>query len=227
MRPLANGARDHAPEDGPILPAHELAVACERDVVHRDDGGARTAKGHGVLRVHEVGADRGGEACGSVQAMRSSCEPVESTTGSTPSGTRSGRRVTATSRTPASGRGRRARAEGSARRSRPPCAAGRARRRRTRRPSRELAPQLDDGVGRALPGEATRPREAGGHELVAPRRARRESPRAIADDVERVDEDRRTARRPPPSPSPTDVTTGVPHAIASSTGRPKPSYNDG
>ena len=50
-----------------------IGIARERDVVNRDDGGTRAAKGHGVLRVHERRAEAPqshGSSGGSLQSRR-------------------------------------------------------------------------------------------------------------------------------------------------------------
>ena len=78
------------------------------------------------------------------------------------------------------------------------------------------------GLGRPFPGVQPRALEPERDELVTP-------PVGLVDaggdrrGVERVDEHRPRRRRPPPSRSPRVVTTGVPHAIASAAGMPKPS----
>ena len=188
-----NRARHHAPEHGAILPAHELVAARERDVVHRDDCGARAAKGHGVLRVHEVGSDpaeKPRQAPGHAQLLRAGREH---------------------DRLDALGH-----EVGPAR----DCDESDT---RGRDEAAQLAQEVHDVrlVPRALPAEHVgverddlhasslhssttesaaraqlkplRSREAGGHELVASVERVANPPRDRGD-VERVDEDRRTAR---------------------------------
>src|SRR5262249_21922124 len=53
----SNGARNGEAEGHPILPAHQLGVTCERDVVHRDDARARRTQRERVLRVTELDSE--------------------------------------------------------------------------------------------------------------------------------------------------------------------------
>ena len=84
-----------------------------------------------------------------------------------------------------------------------------------RRPSR-VQPR------RLVPRERARALEPARAQLVAPR-DRLLDARGDRGDVERVDEHRRAAGDLLASRRRAEVTTGAPHAIASSTGMPKPS----
>ena len=80
--------------------------------------------------------------------------------------------------------------------------------------------------GDALPRELTRTLEAARDELVAPRDSACSMPAA----TESGSRGSTSTAAPPATSSvapPALVTTGVPQAIASSTGMPKPSYSDG
>ena len=97
----AGGARHDAAEDEPVLSDHVRRIALEGEVVDRDDGRARAANGNGVLRVDERCADAP-EQPRQRPGIRSSCSGVRSSSGSIPSGTSSGLRVTAANRSSAS-----------------------------------------------------------------------------------------------------------------------------
>ncbi len=153
--------------------------------------------------------------------MRSSCERAASSNGSTPAGTSSGWRVTATSRMPAVT-------------SELPELAEEVEHVRLvagALPPEDVRVERDD-LHASSPQSSTTASAARSHvnsraraSPAATSSSRRSSassdPGRDRGHVERIDENGGVHRRPPPSRSPTDVTTGVPHAIASSDGQPE------
>ena len=97
---LARRARHDALEDGEILLPHQRRVALEREIVDRDDRRAGAPQRHRVLRVDERRRRRAAAAAAAPRPCRSSCTRRSSSIGSIPSGTSSGRRVTAAIRMP-------------------------------------------------------------------------------------------------------------------------------